>query len=66
MGCFWDSIIGPFQSGGDPGVSTHAWFYPDVGVGAVLLVNTSAESNAYNEAVFGMMRTLLNAALKGR
>jgi CubicO group peptidase (beta-lactamase class C family) len=54
------------HSGGDPGVSTHAWFYPDAGVGAVLLVNTSAESNAYNEAVFGMMRTLLNAALKGR
>jgi len=52
------------HSGGDPGVATHAYFYPDAGVGALLLVNTSSESKAFNLAIRDMLRALLNASLE--
>jgi CubicO group peptidase (beta-lactamase class C family) len=54
------TVVG--HSGGDPGVSTHAWFYPDAGAGALLLVNTSSESEAFGLAVRDLIRALLRAA----
>jgi len=56
-----DSMIG--HSGGDPGVTTHAYFFPATGKGAILLVNTSSEADSFNQAVNAMLRALLNAAL---
>jgi len=55
-----DSMIG--HSGGDPGVTTHAYFFPATGKGAILLVNTSSEADSFNQAVNAMLRALLNAA----
>jgi CubicO group peptidase (beta-lactamase class C family) len=52
-----DTAVG--HSGGDPGVTTHAYFFPDTGVGAILLVNTSSESEDFNLAVRDMIRALL-------
>jgi len=55
-------IVG--HSGSDPGVTTHAYFYPDEGTGAILLINTSSESEAFNLAVRDMIRALLKTALE--
>ena len=57
-----DTVVG--HSGGDPGVNTHAFFYPATGRGAILLVNTSSDDESFNEAVFSMRRALLDAALQ--
>jgi CubicO group peptidase (beta-lactamase class C family) len=57
-----DTVVG--HSGGDPGVATHAFFYPATGRGAILLVNTSSENDSFNQAVSAMMQSLLNAAMK--
>lgn len=54
------TVVG--HSGGDPGVTTHAYFFPQSGAGAILLVNTSSESETFNLAVRDMIRALLNAA----
>jgi len=56
-----DTVVG--HSGGDPGVTTHAYFYPATGKGAILLVNTSSEMDSFNQAVTAMIRALLDAAL---
>jgi CubicO group peptidase (beta-lactamase class C family) len=52
------------HSGGDPGVAAHAYFYPDTGAGAILLVNTSSESEAFGLAVRDMIRALLKASIE--
>ena len=49
------------HSGSDPGVTTHAYFLPETGAGAILLVNTSSESEAFGLAVRDMIRALLKA-----
>jgi len=54
------TVVG--HSGGDPGVSTHAYFYPDAGVGAILLVNTSSDSEAFGLAVGATIKALLNTS----
>jgi CubicO group peptidase (beta-lactamase class C family) len=54
------TVVG--HSGGDPGVTTHAYFFPDSGVGAILLVNTSSESEDFGLAVRDMIRALLKKA----
>ncbi len=51
------------HSGGDPGVITHAYYFPEAGSGAVLLVNTSADSEALGLAVRDLMRALLGEAM---
>lgn len=51
------------HSGSDPGVTTHAYFLPEAGAGAILLVNTSSETEAFGLAVRDMIRALMNAAL---
>ena len=57
-----DTVVG--HSGGDPGVTTHAYFYPATGRGAILLVNTSSEIDSFNQAVSALIRALLDAALE--
>lgn len=52
------TVVG--HSGGDPGVITHAYYFPETGTGAILLVNTSADSEALGLAVRDMMRALLS------
>ena len=52
------------HGGGDPGVATAAWFYPDLGVGAILLVNTSSEEEAFRLAFENLIEVLLNTALR--
>jgi CubicO group peptidase (beta-lactamase class C family) len=52
------------HSGGDPGVTTYAYFYPDLATGIILLVNTSSENEAFNRAVKGLLKALQYAALK--
>jgi len=49
------------HSGGDPGVSTHAYFYPEKGRGAILLVNTSSDIDSFNLAVTALFQALLDA-----
>jgi len=61
IGANGDIVVG--HSGGDPGVTTHAYFYPATGRGAILLVNTSSEMDSFNQAVAAMIRALLDAAL---
>jgi CubicO group peptidase (beta-lactamase class C family) len=56
------TVVG--HSGGDPGVTTHAYFYPASGRGAILLVNTSSDSESFGQAVSVMIRALLRAALE--
>jgi len=51
------TVVG--HSGGDPGVTTHAYFFPDAGVGAILLLNTSSDVEEFNLAVRDMIRALL-------
>jgi len=53
------NIVG--HSGGDPGVSTHAYFYPETGRGAILLVNTSSDIDSFNLAVTALFQALLDA-----
>ena len=57
-----DTVVG--HSGGDPGVTTQAYFYPATGRGAILLVNTSSEIDSFNQAVSALIRALLDAALE--
>lgn len=52
------------HSGGDPGVSTHAYYFPETGTGAILLVNTSSDSENLGLAVRDMIRALLIEARK--
>lgn len=47
------------HSGGDPGVITHAYYFPGTGAGAILLVNTSSDSETLGLAVRDMIRALL-------
>lgn len=54
------TVVG--HSGGDPGVTTHAYFFPDAGVGAILLVNSSSDSENFGLAVRDMIRALLKTA----
>ena len=54
------TVVG--HSGGDPGVRTHAYFYQETGRGAILLVNTSSDSDTFSQAVTDMIQTLLGAA----
>ena len=54
------------HSGADPGVSTHAYFFPEIGRAAILLVNTSSENQTFQLAVRDMMRALLNAAMNNK
>jgi len=56
-----DTVVG--HGGGDPGVTTHAYFYPATGGGAILLVNTSSDIDSFNRAVAALIRALLDAAL---
>jgi len=56
------TVVG--HSGGDPGVTTHAYFYPADGRGAILLINTSSEMASFNHAVNALAQALLNASLK--
>ena len=46
-----DVVVG--HSGGDPGVTTHAYFYPATGRGAILLVNTSSEMGLVQPGCYG-------------
>jgi len=55
-----DTVVG--HGGGDPGVTTHAYFYPATGRGAILFVNTSSEIDSFNQAVSELIRALLDAA----
>jgi CubicO group peptidase (beta-lactamase class C family) len=57
-----ETVVG--HSGRDPGVSTHAWFFPDAGVGAILLVNTSSQEEEFEQAVHNMIRVLLDSAIE--
>ena len=57
-----NTVVG--HSGGDPGVTTHAYFYPATGRGAILLVNTSSDIESFNQAVSVLIRALLDAVLK--
>lgn len=57
------SVLG--HGGGDPGVATDAQFFPGPGVGAILLVNTSSETEKFRQAFEELMNMLLNAALEG-
>jgi CubicO group peptidase (beta-lactamase class C family) len=50
------------HGGGDPGVTTDAQFFPQDGVGAILLVNTSAETDEFRQAFENLMGVLLNTA----
>ncbi len=52
------------HGGGDPGVATAAWFYPDRGVGAILLVNTSSEEEGFRQAFENLVDALLSTALR--
>jgi CubicO group peptidase (beta-lactamase class C family) len=54
------TVVG--HSGSDPGVTTHAYFYPATEGGAILLVNTSSEIDSFNQAVTTMIRALLSTA----
>ena len=56
------TVVG--HSGGDPGVATHAYFFPDSGTGAILLVNTSSDSEAFGLAIRDLIRSLLNASIE--
>ena len=56
-----DTVVG--HSGGDPGVNTHAYFYPATGRGVILLINTSSDVDSFNDAVTALRRALLDAAL---
>ncbi len=56
------TVVG--HSGGDPGVATHAYFYPDSGTGAILLVNTSSDSEAFGLAIRDLIRSLLDASIE--
>ncbi|MFC1688566.1 serine hydrolase [Pseudomonadota bacterium] len=47
------------HSAGDRGVTSHAYFFPDTGGGAILLVNTSSETESFGLAVRDMLRALL-------
>jgi CubicO group peptidase (beta-lactamase class C family) len=53
------------HGGGDPGVATDAQFFPQAGVGAILLVNTSAETDEFRQAFENLMETLLEKAVEG-
>jgi len=50
------------HGGGDPGVATNAQFFPQAGVGAILLVNTSAETDEFRQAFENLMGVLLHIA----
>jgi CubicO group peptidase (beta-lactamase class C family) len=52
------------EEGSDPGVATRSCFNPDTGAGAILLVNTSSESDAFGLAVRDMFRALLKASIE--
>jgi CubicO group peptidase (beta-lactamase class C family) len=57
-----NTVVG--HSGSDPGVTTHAYFYPATGGGAILLVNTSSDIDSFNQAVTTMIRALLSTAMQ--
>lgn len=50
------------HSGSDPGVTTFAYFIPETRTGAILLVNTSSDSDDFNDAYRALVRELLAAA----
>ena len=51
------------HSGSDPGVRTLFLFLPDPGLGAIVLVNTSSDEDAFYEAADDLMTALLQAAV---
>lgn len=55
------TVVG--HSGGDPGIITHAYYFPETGTGAILLVNTSSDSDALGVAVRDMIRALLKTSI---
>jgi CubicO group peptidase (beta-lactamase class C family) len=57
-----ETVVG--HSGGDPGVATHAYFFPAAGTGAILLVNTSSEAEAFGLAIRDLIKSLLSASIE--
>jgi CubicO group peptidase (beta-lactamase class C family) len=51
------------HGGSDPGVKTQAYFHRESGKGAVLLINTSSESESFNRAAVDLFKTLLYSGL---
>jgi CubicO group peptidase (beta-lactamase class C family) len=49
------------HSGSDPGVTTHAWFNPQTGTGAILLINTSSDGVDFKQAALRLIRSLISA-----
>jgi CubicO group peptidase (beta-lactamase class C family) len=57
---FEEWVLG--HGGGDPGVSTYAYFFPERKSGIILLVNTSSDESRFYDAFDALKKSLFDAA----